>query len=223
VTLTLRTLGAALALFAASLSPLRAQVEPPLPDPPRYRILPEEPDPLVLRGLFARTELGRYCTVCPERDRFGEDAAQFLLLALAASGIDRGTSDGVLKPRGGTWRRNLGDFRFYDGDRWQTDALLHPAAATATYLALRQRGYSRAGAAVFLLAALTAREFAVKAWSTPVALDDPLIFAASGVVLGTLIEEFTPLEGWFAAADPGRHLPAGVRFYWSPTRITAEW
>lgn len=217
-----RTLGAALALFAASSSPLRAQVEPS-PPPPRYRILPQETDPLVLRGLFARTELGRYCAVCPERDRFGEDAAQFLLLALAASGIDRGASDGVLKPRGENWRRNFGDFRFYDGDRWQTDVFLHPAAATATYLALRQRGYSRAGAAVFLLAALTAREFAVKAWSKPVSLDDPLIFAASGVVFGTLVEEFTPFENWFAAADPGRHLPPGVRLYWSPTRITAEW
>lgn len=187
------------------------------------RLFAELPPGLIPRGAFARTELLRYCEPCPNRDRFDEDFSQFMLLALATNGVYRRAETGFWNPSTDLWKENIGRFRFYDRDRWQTDILLHPAAATATYLTLRERGYSRAGAAFFLFTALTAREFAVKAWGKPVSMDDPLIFAASGLLFGTLIEEFTPWRRYFAQTDPGSHLSPGMRLYWTPTRITLQW
>lgn len=183
----------------------------------------QSPPPPVPLGAASPVQIGRYCTVCPRHSRIDEDLTQFLMLSVLAGAGYSQTAPGLLHPDTASWKRNMGSFRFYDGDQWYTDAIAHPVAATATYLTLRERGYSRWESAVFLFSALAIREVGVKAWSTPTAIDDPLIFTASGILLGTLIEEFTPWRRYFAYADPDHHLPGQVSTYWSPTRISVTW
>jgi len=179
-------------------------------------------DPVRIPGAFDSVNPLQICDFCPKQDRFDEDLTQFLLLTMVANRVYRPKPDGFWKPEAALWKENVRNFRFYDGDRWQTDTFLHPVAATATYLTLRDRGYSRAGAAFFLMTSLTAREFAVKAWGDRVSMDDALIFTASGLVFGTIIEKVPPLRKHLMP-HRGDEKPGDVRVDWSPTRVSVQW
>ncbi len=184
---------------------------------------PETRDAVRIPGAFQEVRPLQYCDFCPKRDRFDEDLTQFLLLTMVANRVYRPKTDGFWKPETTLWKENVSRFRFYDGDRWQTDTFLHPVVATATYLTLRDRGYSRAGAAFFLMTSLTAREFAVKAWGDRVSMDDAFIFTASGLLFGTIIEKVPPLRRHLMPHRHGDEKPGDLRWDWSPTRVSVQW
>ncbi len=174
-------------------------------------------------GSFAPVQVAGHCPICPQPGRFDHDLGQVFVMFLAANSAYPDVRHGFWEPEGRRWKDHVENYTLYDHDKPRTDAVIHPLAATGLYLMLRHRGYSRFQATTFLFLSLTLRELAIKAWGKPPTLDDPLIFASSGLFFGTLVEEYTPLDDYTRWIEFDRYLPKGVHSHWSPTGIALTW
>lgn len=88
---------------------------------------------------------------------------------------------------------NVSQIRFYDRDKLSAE-LIHPAAGFAWWVYLRRRGYPRTEATAMIAGLALTREWVFKAWGAPPSVDDPLIFTAGGVLLGTAAETLLGLD-----------------------------